>query len=535
MILRVALPLSALALFGAAAPLPPMTPAEKVAAANVRAHVEYLADDRLEGRDTGSRGYQLGADYVAAQFARIGLEPAAPGGGWFQPVPYRRAFNGPASITLDIAGRSYPLELGRDAAIRPSLTERHRTINAPLVFAGFGLDEPLLHRTDYQGLDVRGKIVVVLKGAPKSLSPDIAAHVRSTKAETAAARGAIGLIEVGGDAPGLDDRAMFDWVDSDGGAGLTPHGMRASITLSQAWQARLFEGSRESLANVQAEARNRIPGAFDLAARLSLSVDSSWQDYPSPEVIGRLPGTTRTDETVVVMAHLDHLGMNAEARPGEHAVYNGALDNAAGVATMIEAAREIAATGHRARSILFIANSGEEKGLLGAAWFAAHPTVPIERIVAVVDLDMPLPLYEFRDVFVIGGDHSTLAQTVAAAGRPMGVSVSPDPMPRESLFIRSDHYRFVQRGVPAILLMTGYANGGERVWKDFLAHIYHSPRDNLLQPIDWRVLARYGMLNARIAQQLADAPDRPRWIAGDYFGNRFAPGQPRALRVFAGH
>jgi Zn-dependent M28 family amino/carboxypeptidase len=261
---------------------------------------------------------------------------------------------------------------------------------------------------------------------------------------------------------------------------------------------------------------------------VSLSADSSWQEYPSPEVIGRLPGTTRADETVVVMAHLDHLGLKPDARSGEHAIYNGALDNAAGVATMIEAARELAAGPRPARSILFVANSGEEKGLLGAAWFAAHPTVPIGKIAAVIDLDMPLPLYEFRDVFVIGGDHSTLARTVAEAGRPMGIKVARDPMPRESLFVRSDHYRFVQQGVPAILLMTGYANGGERVWKDFLAHTYHSPRDNLSQPIDWRALARYGMLNARIARQLADAPDRPRWIAGDYFGDRFAPGQSRA-------
>jgi len=528
LILRVALPLAALVSFGAAPPLPPATPAEQVAAAAVRAHVQYLADDRLEGRDTGSRGYQLGADYVAAQFGKIGLEPAAPGGGWFQPVPYRRAVGGPATVTLTISGKRYPLVLGRDVALRPSLTERHRAIDAPLLFAGYGLDEPLLGLADYRGLDARGKFVVVLKGTPNGLSPDVAVHLRSTKEAAAAAHGAVGLIEVGGDPPALDDRAVFDWVDADDRSGLTPLGLRANFTLSQSWQARLFGGARQSLSDVEAEARNHRPDGFDLNARLSLSADSSWQEYPSPEVIGRLPGTARADETVVVMAHLDHLGLKPDARPGEHAVYNGALDNAAGVATMIEAARELAAGPRPARSILFIANSGEEKGLLGAAWFVAHPIVPIGKIAAVIDLDMPLPLYEFRDVFVIGGDHSTLARTVAEAGRPMGIKVARDPMPRESLFVRSDHYRFVQQGVPAILLMTGYANGGERVWKDFLAHTYHSPRDNLSQPIDWRALARYGMLNARIARLLADAPDRPRWIAGDYFGDRFAPGQSRA-------
>jgi len=532
LILRVALPLAvALVSFGAAPPLPSATPAEQVAATNVRAHVTYLADDRLEGRDTGSRGYQLGADYVAAQFGKIGLKPGAPGGGWFQQVPYRRAVSGPATISLTMGGATKALQLGRDAAIRPSLTERLRAITAPLVFVGYGLDEPLLGFTDYHGLDVRGKIVVALAGTPRGLSPDIAAHLRSAKDDAAAAHGAVGLIEVGGNPPSLDDRATFDWADATGHSGLTPTGLRATVKLSPAWQSRLFDGARQSLAEVMAEARSRRPLGFDLGARLSLSATSSWQDYPSPEVIGRLPGTTRADETVIVMAHLDHLGMKPGARPGEHAIYNGALDNAAGVATMIEAAREIVAGGRTpARSILFIANSGEERGLLGAAWFAAHPTVPVGKIVAVIDLDMPLPLYQFRDVFVIGGDHSTLARTVAEAGRPMGIAVANDPMPRESLFVRSDHYRFVQQGVPAILLMTGYANGGERVWKQFLARTYHSPRDNLTQPIDWRALARYGMLNARIAALLADAPDRPRWIEGDYFGERFASGQPRASR-----
>jgi Zn-dependent M28 family amino/carboxypeptidase len=251
-------------------------------------------------------------------------------------------------------------------------------------------------------------------------------------------------------------------------------------------------------------------------------------------VIARLPGTdpVRAAENVVLMAHLDHLGVKPDAKAGEDRIYNGALDNAAGVATMLEAAREFVASGRRpARSILFIANTGEEKGLLGADYLAVHPPVPAPSIVSVVDLDMPLPLYDFTDVIAFGADHSTLARTVAQAGKAMGISVSPDPMPQESIFVRSDHYSFVRRGVPAILLMTGYANGGEPVWKHFMANIYHSPADDLSQPIQWRSLARYGMLNTAIARALADDPERPRWYAGDYFGDRVAPGQPRATRL----
>ena len=177
---------------------------------------------------------------------------------------------------------------------------------------------------------------------------------------------------------------------------------------------------------------------------------------------------------------------------------------------MLEAARLFVESGRRPRrSVMFIANTGEEKGLLGADYFAAHPTVPIGKIVSVVDLDMPLPLYDFTDVTAFGADHSTVAKAVADAGRAMGIAVSPDPMPEESIFTRSDHYRFVLRGVPAILLMTGHANGGKAVWNHYLGSVYHSTKDDLSQPINWVAAARYGELNYRIARTLADEPQRP--------------------------
>ena len=526
----------ALALFGAAPPLPPMTPEEAVAAATVRAHVEFLADDRLEGRDTGSRGHEIAAHYVASQFRALGLQPGGPDGSWFLQVPLRRATNAAGQVaTISGPAGTVALRAGVDFAVRPSLTERHRTIAADLVFVGYGLDEPLLGLNDYRQLDVRGKIVVALGGTPPGLPTEVAAHIGSTKSEAAVAHGAVGLIELAGDGPrgkrandvaGAIKRTAVDWHDDTPGTRAPK--LRATITMSPEWQNRLFDGARQSLTGLRKSSRR--PTGFPLPRRLTLSADSTWVDFTSPEVIGKLPGTgPLAGEHVLLMAHLDHLGLKTDAKPGEHAIYNGALDNAAGVATMLEAAREFVASGKpTARSILFIANTGEEKGLLGADYFATHPTIPAASITSVVDLDMPLPLYDFTDVIAFGADHSTVARTVAEAGRAMGIAVSPDPMPQESIFTRSDHYRFVRRGVPAILLMTGYANGGETVWKNFLAKVYHSPDDNLSQPIEWRSLARYGMLNYRIARALADAPERPRWFAGDYFGNRFAPGQPRA-------
>ena len=298
--------------------------------------------------------------------------------------------------------------------------------------------------------------------------------------------------------------------------------------------AKLFASAGKDFSKIVAEAAK--PGTlrgFDLPARLRLTDSMEWKDFTSPEVIGLLPGSDPAlkGEYVVLMGHLDHLGVKTNAKPGEDAIYNGALDNAAGVATMLEAAREFAASGKPPRrSVLFIANTGEEKGLRGADYFAAHPTVPESAIVSVVDLDMPLLLYPFTDVIAFGGDHSTVARTIADAAGSMGVAVSKDPMPEEAIFVRSDHYRFVTRGIPGILLMTGYANGGEPIWKDFLANAYHKPNDDLSQKILWDQGARYAELNYRISRALADADKRPLWYKGDYFGDTFAPGQPRAER-----
>ncbi|MEO7241065.1 MAG: M20/M25/M40 family metallo-hydrolase, partial [Sphingomicrobium sp.] len=258
-----------------------------------------------------------------------------------------------------------------------------------------------------------------------------------------------------------------------------------------------------------------------------------WRDFTSPEVIGVLPGSdpNLAREHVLMMGHLDHLGRDAGAKPGEDAIYNGALDNAAGVATLLEAARLFVESGKPPRrSIMFVANTGEEKGLLGADYLAEHPPVPLGNIAEVVDLDMPLLLYPFTDVIAFGAEHSTVARTVADAAAGMQVKVAPDPMPEESIFVRSDHYRFVLRGIPAILLMTGYANGGAAQWKWYLSGAYHSVRDDLSQKIDWSAGARYGELNYRIARALADDLQRPRWYRGDFFGDSFAVGQPRAER-----
>ena len=531
--------LAPLALLAAAA-APAQQAGDPAAAQRVRADVEFLASDLLEGRDTGSKGYDVGAAYVASQVRAIGLQPGGTDGGWYQQVPFRRATHSAApKASLVIRNEVVKLEDGAFAA-RPSLLEKSRTLDAPLVFAGHGISDPKLGIDDYTGLDVRGKIVVVLEGTPGGLPSEVAAHLGSYKSVTAAAKGAVGMVQIAGtgqrnvNALAYFDRPVVDWVDPAGKSASQSSQLGLSAAISRQMAERLFAGANRDFERTLAAAAR--PGAirgFDIPARLRLSDAMKWEDFSSPEVIGLLPGADPAlkDEYVVLMGHLDHLGVKANAKPGEDAINNGALDNAAGVATMLEAAREFIASGKPPRrSVLFIANTGEEKGLRGADYFAAHPTVSKDRIVGVVDLDMPLLLYPFTDVVAFGGDHSTVARTISEAAGSMGVAVSPDPMPDEAIFVRSDHYRFVTRGIPGILLMTGYGNGGEKVWKDFLANTYHSPSDDLKQPILWDQGARYAELNYRISRALADADQRPLWYQGDYFGDTFAPGQPRAKR-----
>jgi hypothetical protein len=541
---------AALLLFAlpASAQIAPASPYGENAVRQLKADVEFLASDNLEGRDTGSKGYAIAADYVASHFRAIGLEPAGEKGSWFQQVPFRRAsFEKPPRLTLAIGGKQVVLEQGKDAGLRPSVTAKTPRVSAGFVFVGYGLRDRRYGFDDYRGLNVRGKIVVALSGTPDGLPSDVEAHFKASKDQIAAAAGAIGFVELprnNGSAGRFDPvqragRPLVDWVDSQGRAGSIPPGLQLLLSFSGDWATRLFEGAPESLADIRSKAKanpkSRLRG-FALAPTLSVEAENKWEDFTSPEVVGLLKGSdpTLAAQYVVLMGHLDHLGVKADAKPGEDSIYNGALDNAAGVATMLEAARQFAAQPLRPkRSVLFIANTGEERGLLGADYFANHPTVPAESIVGLVDLDMPLLLYPFTDVTAFGADHSTIGATVAEAGQSMGISVSPDPMPQEAIFTRSDHYMFVRRGVPAVLLMTGHANGGKAYWDAYLGKVYHSPQDDLTQKIDWDAGARYAMLNYRIAKAMADAPQRPMWLKGDYFGDLYDPKGPRAPVVIA--
>jgi Zn-dependent M28 family amino/carboxypeptidase len=510
---------------------------------NIRAHMGFLASDLLEGREAGTRGYDIAAEYVAAQFRQLGLAPAGDAGSYFQRVPmvaFRPANEGRLAIRR--GEQVETLVFGKDYIVGRNPLAAETALTAPLVFVGYGIVAPEHRRDDYAGLDVKGKIVVALEGAPKFLQSEERAYHRNsrTKRAEAARRGAVGFISIAtpaGDKVSPFARGVSVWRDW----GMTwrsregkPYVVAPEVvgvgSLSLEGAAKLFAGARTPLSKIYqaADTARGVVPRFELPGEVEVLYTTELRNIESRNVAARLEGSdpTLATETVVLSAHLDHVGLS-EAKPTDKAgadrIHNGALDNASGVATTLEVARLAAEAPVRPkRSLLFLMVTAEEKGLVGAEYFARNPTVARAGIVANVNLDMPILTYDFVDVVAFGAERSTIGPVARAAAQGMGVTLSPDPLPEEGLFTRSDHYRFVEAGVPSVFLMTGFSSGGEAKFRGFLKDCYHRPCDDLSQAIDYRAGARFARINYEITRALADAQQRPAWNHGDFFGDKFS-------------
>jgi hypothetical protein len=507
-----------------------------------RSHVVFLSDDLLEGREAGTRGYDIAARYVASQFAGLGVLPGNRGG-WFQQVRLGRSTTQPGA-KLTVGDQSF--NAGEAFIFSPAVLAQPLNVEAPLVFIGHGIDAPAHGHNDYRGVDVRGKVVVMLAGLPEGLPSDVSAHLGSGRAQMAAAKGAVGAIVIRPEAAatqapmsrlaGFAGRPATTWVRDNGTPGAPHQQLRFTAVVDAPVANALFAGAPRSWADVSADlAAKRRPAPFALRPRVRAERTVQSETFTSPNVIGMIPGTDPSvaNEYVVLMGHLDHIGVSpaAEGGPaGADRINNGAMDNATGIATLIEVARKFSDPANRPRRpILLVAATAEEKGLLGASFLANNPVVN-GRVVGVVNLDMPILTYDFQDVIAFGAEHSEMGPMVERAARAMNVALSPDPLPEQGLFTRSDHYPFVQAGIPSVFLMTGFRNGGEEKFKGFLGGNYHSVRDELNQPFNWRAGARFAELNYRIARELANSQTAPRWYRGSFFGDTLGGDQPRAAR-----
>jgi len=533
--MRSILPALALLLAIPAAHADPLPPASADA---IRAHVAFLADDLLEGRATGSRGYDIAAKYVATQMAIAGLKPAGTGGAWLQPVSLIQAIRviPPAQAVITRGGDQVALAPAEEFLPSPNFFGSQAEVEAPMVFVGYGISAPSYGYDDFAGLDLRGKVAVVLDGSPDTLPSSERAHYSRERTREIESRGAVGIVTV--QTP--ERAAKTPWqksvllatipsrrlADQDGQPVEAYPGIRASISVNLDAAAKLFEGAPKPLEQVWADADADIPQGFDLPASIRILTKTALSRMASANVVGVLEGSDPVlrNEYVVFSAHLDHLGRGTAVNGDS--IYNGALDNASGVAVMLEAARLLAAGPRPKRSILFLAVTAEENGLLGSKWFAQNPTVPGDALVANVNMDMPVALYPLAGFTAFGAEHSTLGEVARHATEAEGLQLVPDQTPDEVLFVRSDQYAFVREGIPALYLDDAKLSADpsvdpEAVFRRHLRVDYHMPSDDMNLPIHWPSLAALARINARIGIAVANDPRRPSWLPGDFFGETF--------------
>jgi Zn-dependent M28 family amino/carboxypeptidase len=496
-------------------------------------YVEALANDGMQGRQTGSPEHRKAAEYVASQFQQAGLAPAGVNG-YLQPVKFdvRRIIESQSSLELIRGGRAERLTLGEDATIGLR-TNPADAVDAPLVFAGYGLSVPEMKFDDFAGLDLQGKILVTINGGPSSIPGNLRAHYGSAaeRGKFLEQAGAIGLVTIQNpssadvpwarsslarlqDSMSLADSALVDMKN-----------IRITVTVNAAHADKWLAGSGHTIAELLklADAGQALP-RFPLTASLRAKVAVDRRQVESQNVVASLPGgdPALKNEYVVVSAHLDHVGVG-EAIKGDK-IYNGAMDDASGVASLLEIARSLHdAKAMLRRSLLFVVVTGEEKGLLGSRYFAAHPTVDAKHMVADLNMDMFLPLYPMRLLTVYGLGESDLGSDVRKVAASLKVDVQDDPAPQRNVFVRSDQYNFIRRGIPAVMIAFGSRKGSpeEATEKAWLTNRYHAPSDDLGQPVDLPAAAAYNQFMTTLATMVANENARPQWKPESFF-RRFA-------------
>lgn len=542
-LIRGAVALLIAVLLASCATAPPETLGESLNLIQKRAlkkHVAWLAHEDRKGRMTGEAGYDHAAAYVAEQFASMGLE-AAGTNGWYQPVALRsyRATEDGAALVLHGVHGDKALTYRDDFSVSGNPVDVSSRVRAEVVYVGYGVHAPDLGYSDYDGVDVSGRIVALYSGAPESLDSEQRAFFASSlaKRKEAVARGAVGVISLRSRKAEerrswekakerIGKRARMTWMNDAGEAADHLPQIRATAYLSPAAAAQLFEGAPLSYEESLDAIETPTAASVSLGVEVTIAAKTEHEAVTSPNVVGLVRGTDPelADEYVVYTAHLDHLGTSV--KDGETIVYNGVYDNAVGVALMLETARAFAALPPR-RSILFVAVTAEERGLLGSDFFINNPVVPPGSIVANINLDMPLFLYPVADLVAFGSENSTLQYVAEASAKAEGFFFSPDPMPEENLFVRSDQYSFVRKGIPAVFLVPGFTSldgdvDGEALYRDFLKNHYHEASDDLDRPIDWDSALRFARAHTRIGYTVATETERPSWLEGNIFGVRFA-------------
>jgi len=521
---------------------PPEAAMESIRPEAIRAHMNFLADDLLEGRGTDSRGYEIAAKYMATEFESMGLTPAGDAGTYLQNVPLRSVRPDEPNTTLSLIrnGKPETLVFRKDFLAQGDPARKETSVEAPVVYVGFGVTAPEQNYDDYKGIDAKGKIVAMVLEAP-NFESSLKAHYSSfeQKMANAVAHGAVGIIVVND--PVLEglypfkeqvrdlSRPGLRWLSKEGLPNDYFPQLRGGAFLSLDASRQLFAGSGHTPEEVFQASKEGKSLVFPLPLSARIHKQTKLEDVSSHNVVAKLEGTDPAlkNEYLIYSAHLDHLGIGEPVKGDS--IYNGALDNASGCAILLEVARAFSNMNPRPkRSILFVAVTGEEAGLLGSDYFAHYPTVSKDAIVANVNMDEDQMLWPLLDIIPFGAEHSTLDGVVKRAAERLHLGISPDPMPEEVIFIRSDQYSFVRQGVPAVFLVAGFKSNDPKIdppaiFKDWEATRYHQPQDDMQQPnLDFKQAVKYAQFAYLCGWLITQDPARPAWNAHDFFGDHYA-------------
>ena len=492
-------------------------------------HIKVLADDKLEGRDTGSRGEREAQKYAVEQLQRAGALPAGVVG-FYQPVKFvsRQIVEKDCNLTLIRDGKREPLTLGEDAIISTRVMPAPE-VEAPLVFAGYGLKVPEKNYDDFAGLDVRGKIIVILAGSPAEIPAALASHYQTAaeRWKVLRAAGVVGIVSISNPASmdipwsRIALNRQHPSMDLDYPEFNETEGAKLAVTVNPASAERFFAGSGHTFEEIAALGKDRkaLPH-FQLPISLAAKTRIDVTKVESANLVAKLPGSDPAlrDEYVVLSAHLDHIGIG-EPINGDR-IYNGAMDNGSGSALVMDMAASFQKNPEKLRrSILLVLVTAEEKGLLGSKYFAAHPTIPPKSIVADVNVDMFLPIIPLKLLTVLGLDDSDLGDRVRQIAQAHGVRVQPDPEPLRNLFVRSDQYNFIRHGIPSVIMSIAPEPGSpdQKLFKDWLTQRYHAPSDDLNQPVDLAAAAQYEEIVRTLLIDIANSDHRPEWKPDSFF------------------
>jgi Zn-dependent M28 family amino/carboxypeptidase len=514
-------------------------------AEKIRATVKYLSDDALEGRGTGQKGGDKAADWIAAQFKSYGLLPAGDNGTYFQSVNfYGVTTDGKQTQFAFVpkSGNEIALKFADDYVATDQTHSEKSEINAPIVYVGYGIKAPEYNWDDYKGVDLKGKVALMLVNEPPSDDPDffkgraLTYYGRWTyKYEEAARRGAVGVILIH-----KTDMASYPWEvvrNSWGGESSLLQDDKDPKLKSAGWiqldaARKLAQAAGHDLDQMLKEANSRSFKPVDLGVRLKETIVTKVRPFSSRNVIGKVTGSDDKlrQQAVMFTAHYDHLGIHAD-EPGDN-IYNGAADNATGCGILLELARAFAnASAKPKRSVIFASVTAEEQGLLGSRYLGEHPPIPARDISLDLNFDDIQPLGEPLQLVVSGAERTTVYPTVQAVAQEFGMAIQPDDHPEAGHYYRSDHFSMARVGVPAFSMNEGALfKGHDLVWgeekeKDYVTHRYHQPSDEYRADMDFTADAKLAKIGLVLAWDVANQPALAGWLPGDEFEKARKSGQ----------